>query len=479
MKILYYNWIQFDKKNNFGGGVNVYQKNLIEEMIKDEKNEIYFLSSGIYYNLFKKKSYIKETKNIYGEKCRTFKIYNSTITAPAKIMAKDIENYLSDIKCYDLLKDFIEQYGQFDVIHFNNIEGLSLNCLKLKKQFPNTKFIYSIHNYFPFCPQVNLFFDEKENCIDYNCGNKCVQCTRNFPNKKESILYYKLDTLIEKLNMQKQSEKIKIMLKRIKAKVIKKKEKSKQPGKEMNNNLFVEFRKQNVEALNENFDAILAVSNRVRDIAIKMGVDENLVQTNYIGTKFANNALGHKNHKVTSDSINLIYLGYFDKIKGFDFLIDSLEKITDEYAKKINFYCYARIKSESDKQKAQRVNSLKDKFLNVHYFNGYTHDELPEILSKADLGVIPVIWEDNLPQVAIELVASGVPILTSNLGGAHELFSDNDFVFEANNYDDFVLKLKNIIDNKNKLNEFFENTNKLTTMDEHINKIKSYYKQGI
>ena len=28
MKILYYNWIQFDKKNNTGGGVNVYQKNL-------------------------------------------------------------------------------------------------------------------------------------------------------------------------------------------------------------------------------------------------------------------------------------------------------------------------------------------------------------------------------------------------------------------------------------------------------------------
>ena len=30
MRILFYNWIQFDKKNNSGGGVNVYQKNTID-----------------------------------------------------------------------------------------------------------------------------------------------------------------------------------------------------------------------------------------------------------------------------------------------------------------------------------------------------------------------------------------------------------------------------------------------------------------
>lgn len=37
MKILYYNWIQFDEL--YGGGVNVYQKNIIEELIKN--NEIF------------------------------------------------------------------------------------------------------------------------------------------------------------------------------------------------------------------------------------------------------------------------------------------------------------------------------------------------------------------------------------------------------------------------------------------------------
>jgi hypothetical protein len=34
MRILYYNWIQFDNKQNQGGGVNVYQRNIIDFLIK-------------------------------------------------------------------------------------------------------------------------------------------------------------------------------------------------------------------------------------------------------------------------------------------------------------------------------------------------------------------------------------------------------------------------------------------------------------
>lgn len=35
MKILYYNWVQFDNEKNSGGGVNVYQRNLIDYLTKN------------------------------------------------------------------------------------------------------------------------------------------------------------------------------------------------------------------------------------------------------------------------------------------------------------------------------------------------------------------------------------------------------------------------------------------------------------
>jgi hypothetical protein len=51
-------------------------------------------------------------------------------------------------------------------------------------------------------------------------------------------------------------------------------------------------------------------------------------------------------------------------------------------------------------------------------------------MKNVNLGIVPPQWEDNLPQVTIEMIANGIPALTSNKGGAHELNSHPKFVFE-------------------------------------------------
>ena len=42
-------------------------------------------------------------------------------------------------------------------IHFNNFEGLSLNVLKIKEDFPDIKIIVSLHNYYLFYSFVSSF----------------------------------------------------------------------------------------------------------------------------------------------------------------------------------------------------------------------------------------------------------------------------------------------------------------------------------
>ena len=46
-------------------------------------------------------------------------------------------------------------------------------------------------------------------------------------------------------------------------------------------------------------------------------------------------------------------------------------------------------------------------------------------------GVVPVLWHDNLPQVAIEMHARHIPLLTSDMGGAQELGNCPEMVFAA------------------------------------------------
>lgn len=475
MKILYYNWVQFDKKNNDGGGVNVYQKNVIEYLVKNTSNEIYFISSGIYYDILKKKTYIKETKNIFGDKCKTYKIINSRCVAPSKAMYKDLETYIEDDSTYEALKQFIKEHGKFDIIHFNNIEGLSAKCLEIKKDFPDTKIIYSIHNYFLFCPQINLYYNNECNCTNFEDGNKCVKCLSNQLSKKTFITFYKIDGICEKLHLENLSKKIKLFSKKIKNK-IKRKNSNNNNNNNLNRKIFVKYREENVKKINENVDVVLAVSNRVKEIAIKMGIDENKIYTNYIGTEFAKNSINHLNVEPKEEYFTIAYMGYFDKMKGYDFLINALENLPEEIAKKIKFVCYAKIKEPSDNEKIERLQKLENKLYSVEYHNGYNHKELAGILSNINLGIIPVVWEDNLPQVAIEYVAHGVPVLSSDLGGAHELSKCDKFIFKSGDTQDFIEKLTQIIENKQLLNEFFNESLKLVTMEEHIKQLLEYYK---
>lgn len=480
MKILYYNWIQFDKKNNDGGGVSVYQKNLIDYLVKNTDNEVYFLSSGIYYDILKKETYIKETKNIFGNRCKTFKIVNSTCSAPSKSMYDYIDTYLNDEVTYNLFKEFIKQQGEFDVIHFNNIEGLSGRCLEIKKDFPNTKVVYSIHNYYLFCPQINLFFNKESNCLDYENGKRCCICLSNSLTRGTFINFYKIDGICEKMHLENFSKKIKLYSKKINNKVCNKKYSKEEATKstlKCTSNMYSDYRKINVNRINDYVDVVLAVSERVKDISIKMGISKEKIFTNYIGTEFAKNSINHLNAKVEKEYITLAYMGYFDKIKGFDFLIETLENLPDKLAKQIKFVCYAKIKDPSEEEKVKRVEKLNEKLYSAEYHNGYNHKELASILSNINLGVIPVVWEDNLPQVAIEYVAHGVPVFASDLGGAHELSASEHFIFKANDKNDFIGKLKNIIENKQLLNDYFEKKIKLTTMEEHMNKLFVYYGQ--
>ncbi len=81
---------------------------------------------------------------------------------------------------------------------------------------------------------------------------------------------------------------------------------------------------------------------------------------------------------------------------------------------------------------------------------------LHNILTGVNLGVIPALWEDNLPQVAIEMVAFGVPILSSSAGGASELTRSDAFRFNVGDTEDFLKKIYAIVDQEVSLDEFWK-----------------------
>lgn len=466
MKILYYNWIQFDNEINHGGGVNVYQRNLIDYLAHNTDNEIYFLSSGWKYNPLKTKPYIKATKNIFGKKCKSFEIINSTIMAPAFAVYMNPRKFIEDIASYEIFEKFILEYGPFDAIHFNNIEGISVNVLKLKEKFPTTKFIVAIHNYLPICPLVQ-YFQNHNSCIchNYNDGRECLKCSDVFPYKKE---YYKRCKYYYNDKYKGGLKFLRIPFKLISKFVKENSSKFVVSIDSMNPQDYVEYRNHNLEIINRYADKILAVSERVRKIMLDHGYDSRKVVTSYIGTKLAEQELGYS---VTSKTnpFTIAYLGYERVDKGYFFLIDALSKLNKEVAASMNI-----VLAVQNIHKKYVENRLSN-FNQVIIYNGYSHNELQGILSSVNLGIVPVLWEDNLPQVAIEMVAWGVPILCSDFGGASELCKSNLFKFQGGDTDDFIAKLIHLFQNSSLLNTYWGSHMALTTMSKHCDELLKIY----
>lgn len=466
-KILIYNWVQFDKKD--GGGVTVYVDNIINYMKDSDNIDLYFISSGTCYNLLNNKIYIKKTKNKYGNKVKSYTIYNSPIMFAYNQFSR-VDIYNKEKQLADVFNQFIDENNGFDIIHFNNLEGLSPFVLKLKEKYPKTKFIYSMHNYFSICPNVYLWAHGKENCCNFKNGENCCDCIiSNYDWSKRQL---KLRTLLDKIGLDVQSKFIKNIYGRIR--------KNNVDGANVefeNKNCcgasdYKEFREINISFLNQYVDDILCVSKRVRDIAVKYGVFEEKCHVSYIGTKFANN-LQKQDIDLNTDKFNLVYLGYMNKMKGFDFLVESLLGLDKKVQKKINLCLVCRNNLDYDINNI--IMNLKEKFASVVYLDGYTHDNLKDILRGKHLGVIPVVWEDNLPQVSIEITSFGVPILASDLGGASELCESKNFRFKGGDINDFQRKLTNLVMHRERLSEFWKYYKKPKTMKNHLEELYEYY----
>ena len=324
-KILIYNWVPFDNPNSVGGGVTIYCHNLIQEILRERPDiQVYFLSSGWAYDITTKECYVRKINNEFGERCRSFEIVNSPIPAAQNMLLNNPTVAYSNGELKKVFGDFIKTYGPFRDIHFNNIEGLSLDIFDLKEENKDTKFIYSIHNYAPFC-MTGFYFQRHNhcNCSPDHTAQDCLECTninRKTHMRKEMADRAKFNirnsndydefSWVDKFGFDKLDV------------IADKKE-------------FINFSKKAVDSLNRNMDVILAVSERVREIAIDNGIDENKILTNYIGTKIADFQV---RGSVAPDSeyLKVVFLGnaigYEEK--GYPFLLEALSEMDKEHASK-------------------------------------------------------------------------------------------------------------------------------------------------
>ena len=159
------------------------------------------------------------------------------------------------------------------------------------------------------------------------------------------------------------------------------------------------------------------------------------IKEKYIEAGFPANKFYHIPTFVDAESIvprfrndgYILYFGRIIKEKGVHILLQAYEKLNVKKRKLIII---------GDTEESELGGYLKNKYShNVEFINFISKDKLYEYIRNASFVVVPSIWYENMPNVALESFAHGKAVIASNHGCFPELIKENNngLLFEPGN----------------------------------------------
>jgi glycosyltransferase involved in cell wall biosynthesis len=141
--------------------------------------------------------------------------------------------------------------------------------------------------------------------------------------------------------------------------------------------------------------------------------------------------------------IEFLFVGRIVPIKNIPFLIKGFIEAYQE-----NKNIVLNIVGEGDKNEVEKVKNLSKELSNIKFLGKKTGDELIKMYQKSDIFVLTSNY-DNYPNVVFEAMASGLPVVATNVGGISSQV--------INKKTGYLVELNNIKELKNRILELSSN----------------------
>jgi glycosyltransferase involved in cell wall biosynthesis len=144
--------------------------------------------------------------------------------------------------------------------------------------------------------------------------------------------------------------------------------------------------------------------------------------------------------KTRHDEIKLLYVGRLSYEKRLDLLIEALANLKDN-SWQLTIVGEGPVRKELEKK--VQTHGLQDR---ITFAGWIDREELPATYGKADLFVFPSNSE-GMPNVVLEAMASGLPVITTKIRGCEELVKheENGLLIEPDNQAKLETALKRVL----------------------------------
>jgi len=146
----------------------------------------------------------------------------------------------------------------------------------------------------------------------------------------------------------------------------------------------------------------------------------------------------------------LVFIGSTSFQKGLHILLRAMQKVRhSEVALKI----YAPLKDNP--RYAEKLLQLVQEDRRITFLGEFSLIDFPKVIAGASALVVPSIYPDNYPLVVLLSLASGIPVIGSNIGGIPEIIQHgvNGVLFEPGNSDELASIIEEFAVNRDSIEE--------------------------
>lgn len=151
------------------------------------------------------------------------------------------------------------------------------------------------------------------------------------------------------------------------------------------------------------------------------------------------NIYSREKFSLNNDDFVVIYTGRITHIKGIKELLNAFMLLSDYPKIKLIVAGNSDFGSgDSNDSFSEEIKQMAKKVYSQIFFTGYIpYNNIPSLLSIADIGIIPSICEDALTLSSIEDMASGLPLIVTRSGGIPEAVDEKcAIIIDKDNLED-------------------------------------------
>jgi glycosyltransferase involved in cell wall biosynthesis len=168
---------------------------------------------------------------------------------------------------------------------------------------------------------------------------------------------------------------------------------------------------------------------------------------------------------------DFVYLGRLVSEKGVPILLEAFGALVNQWDRNLKLLIIGDGNWKARLEEQSRQLGISE---NVHFAGKIWGKELIDIVPKAKIGIVPSVWFEPMGGVALELIASGLPVIVSEEGGLKECVGRAGLTFPNGDIQTLAEKMKLLLTDKALYNDLKYNAeNQLNTFGP-ASKIRAY-----